>query len=204
MMYEAIVRWPSYHRIAWGTSIPAYAQFSRAALDAAGTEHFAEVGCGSLLFTAPMYQHARTASILLVDRSVEMLRRALERLSPENRTLPTGVMVLHADGTTLPVRSRVFSSVLSLNLFHVPCDRKALVAEFRRILIPGRGQLFLSSLVRSGRWSDAYLGFLHAMGEFGTPLTAEEVGETVADGWGVIESVRVEGNMSYVIVRHAG
>src|SRR5262245_47891589 len=78
--YEAVVRWPSYHRIFWGSSLEGYAQFARKALEAAGTNHFAEVGCGSLLFTGSIYRNLRTSSVVLVDRSLQMLRRAITRL----------------------------------------------------------------------------------------------------------------------------
>lgn len=66
--YEAVVRWPSYHRIAWGSSLQGYTRFGRDALEAAGTNHFAEVGCGSLLFTSSIYTDVRAASVVLVDR----------------------------------------------------------------------------------------------------------------------------------------
>ncbi len=204
IMYDAALQWSIYHRVAWGTSARAYAQFGSVALESAGRGCFADIGCGSLLFTAQMYRHVGTVSALLVDRSVQMLRRAVKRLGGETEGLPTGVVALHADGGRLPFRSAIFSSILGLNLLHVPCDRKALVAECRRTLVPGHGRLFVSSLVRSGRWSDGYLALLHRAGECGTPLTRESLGEMVAEGWGKIESLRVEGNMSYLVVRHAG
>jgi len=104
----------------------------------------------------------------------------------------------------VPVHAGIFSSILSLNLLHVECDRTAIVTEFSRLLIPGRGRLFVSSLIRSGRWSDAYLTMLHRAGEFGPPQTLDELCETVAGRWGVVESTRVQGNMSFLVVRHAG
>jgi SAM-dependent methyltransferase len=148
--------------------------------------------------------HDRRRRSWSIDRSIQMLRRAVKRLADDRNELPNGVVALHADGARLPVRSAVFSSILSLNLLHVACDRHALVAECRRTLVPGGGRLYVSSLVRSGRWSDGYLSFLHRVGEFGTPLTCEALSETVAGSWGRIESSRVEGNMAYLVVRHAG
>lgn len=41
-------------------------------------------------------------------------------------------------------------------------------------------------------------------GEFGDPLTLAELRETVASRWGVVKSARVEGNMCFLVVRHAG
>lgn len=104
----------------------------------------------------------------------------------------------------MPVRSGVFSSILCLNVFHVPCDGDAIAAEFSRTLVPGYGRLFVSSLVRSGGWSDTYMAALHRMGELAAPVTRDELCAKVAGRWGVVESATVEGNMCFLVVRHAG
>lgn len=204
VVYDAIVGRSIYHRIFWGTSAPAYTRFARVALEAAGDGCFAEAGCGSLVFTSPMYREFRGTFALLVDRSAQMLRRAMQRLSSDDGTIPDGVAVLHSDVAALPVRPGVFSSLLSLNVLHVPCDASAITAEFSRILMPGRGRLFVSSLVRSGRWSDAYMAALYRMGELAAPVTPDELRVRVANRWGVVESTKVEGNMCFLVVRHAG
>ena len=202
--YDAIVGRPAYHRVFWGTSPRSFARFGRAALEVAGAGPFTEVGCGSLLFTAPMYRHAVARSVALVDRSTGMLRRGRKRLGPSPGVLPPRIGMVQADGAMLPLRRGTFEAILSLNLLHVPCDRTAIVAEWARCLLPGRGRLFVTSLVRSGRWSDAWLSLLHRAGELGTPLTLDQLRETVAGQWAVIESERLEGNMCFLVVRHAG
>lgn len=203
-LYDTFVGRPLYHRVFWGTSPSAYARFARAALERTTDGHFAEVGCGSLLFTAPMYQAAHGPPVVLVDRSAQMLRRGLKRLNSARRAIPPGISLLHADAAALPIRSGIFSTILSLNLLHVPCDRAAVVAECARTLQPGRGRLFVSALVRSGRWSDAWLAALYRAGELGAPMTVDELRETVAARWAVIESAAVEGNMCFLVVRHGG
>ena len=204
VVYDAVVGRSMYHRIFWGTSAPAYTRFGRAALAAAGEGLFAEVGSGSLLFTAQMYRDTPGISTILVDRSIEMLYRALRRIGSDATQRPDGVVALHADATALPLRPAIFSAILSLNLLHVPCDRAGLAAEWARTLLPGRGRLFVSSLVRVGRWSDAYMSALQRVGELGPPLTLDEFRETVAGRWGVVESTTIEGNMCFLVVRHAG
>jgi hypothetical protein len=86
----------------------------------------------------------------------------------------------------------------------VPCDAAAITAEFARILIPGRGRLFVSALVRSGRWPDAYMAMLHRLGELAAPATPDELEARVAGAWGVVESRAIEGNMCFLVVRHGG
>jgi len=203
-IYDAVVGRPAYHRVFWGTSPRSFARFGMAALEAAGDGPYAEVGCGSLLFTAPMYRDARAGSVALVDRSMGMLSRGRKRLGSPDCGLPAGITMVHGDGAMLPLRRGAFSAILSLNLLHVPCDRTAIVAECARCLLPGRGRLFVTSLVRSGRWSDAWLSILHRAGELALPVTREQLCETVAGRWAVIESVALEGNMCFLVVRHAG
>src|SRR5919108_1375262 len=64
----------------------------------------------------------------------------------------------------------------------------AIARELERILEPARGRLFLTCLIRSDRWSNAYLRFLHRAGELREPWTLEELGRTIAGTWGVVES----------------
>jgi SAM-dependent methyltransferase len=202
--YDAIVGRSIYLRIFWGTSAPALTRFARLALEAAGNDGFAEAGCGTLVFTSPIYREFRGTCAVLMDRSAQMLSRAMKRLTVERGRRPDRVAVVHADIASMPVQSGVFSSILSLNVLHVPCDVESIAAVFGRSLRPGRGRLFVSSLVRSGRCSDAYLAMLHRTGEFGKPMTADELCARVCGRWGVVESMSVEGNMCFLVVRHAG
>ena len=202
-IYDAVVGWPPYHRIVWGTSAARYGEFARSALAAAGGDPFAEIGCGSLLFTAEMYREARTGTTLVSDRSLEMLRRAAKRLASHAHDRPARPIILHADAVSLPLLSSMFSSVLMLNLLHVPIDRTAIIAECGRLLIPREGRLFATCLVKTGRWSDAAMHVLHRAGELGLPLTRDEALDMMIGDWGLIESCEVEGNMTFVVVRHA-
>lgn len=195
-VYDAVVgRW-IYNRVFWGTSPASHTRFARAALDAAGQGAFAEAGCGSLLFTAAMHREPRAGTTLLVDRSVQMLRRAARRLSGSRPNLAR----LHADIGTLPMRSAAFASVLCLNVLHVTGEVARMTTELARILEPG-GRLFIAALVRTGRWSDSYMRMLERMGELAAPMTRADLCERVAGAWGTVESVRTEGNMCHLIVR---
>jgi hypothetical protein len=131
-----------------------------------------------------------------------MLRRGAARLDAAGSR--QSAVLLHADAAATPLRSGVFGSILSLNLVHVPCERARIMSEFRRLLSPNGGRLFVSSLILTGRWSDRYMAMLHRAGELDEPMTLEELRGAVAGGWGEVESTRVEGNMCFLVVRHAG
>lgn len=202
-LYDAVVGRSVYHRVMWGTSAGAFRRFARLALDAAGDGCFAEIGCGSLLFSAPLYATARPPLVVLADLSEQMLRRAARRLAPRGG-LPEPVHLLHADIGSLPMRPGSFESLLCLNVLHVSCDLGAIATEAGRLLAPGRGRLFVSALVRSGRWSDRYMAALHQAGEFGPPLPAPAFQERIAVPPLTIESARSEGNMHFLTLRNAG
>ena len=138
------------------------------------------------------------------DRSLEMLRRAAKRLASHAHDRSARPIILHADAVSLPLVSRMFSSVLMLNVLHVPIDRAAIIGECGRLLIPRHGRLFATCLVKTGRWSDAAMHVLHRAGELGVPLTRDEALDMMIGDWGLIESCEVEGNMMFVVVRHAG
>jgi SAM-dependent methyltransferase len=193
--YDAIVGRSLYHRIFWGTSAGAFTRFARDARAAAEAGWFAEVGCGSLLFTRALYG-AGPGPAILIDRSLGMLRRGMRRAAP----LGPRVAFLQADAAALPIRSGVFGAILSLNLLHVPCDREGIIAEFARLLAPG-GLLFLSCLVRSGRWSDSYLNALVRAGELGAPWTVESLRHAVAGEWATLERCEPEGNLCFLVAR---
>lgn len=202
-LYDAVVGRPLYHRVVWGASAAGYAAFGREALATAGAGRFAEIGCGSLVFTAGLYRSGSAGPVALTDRSIGMLKRAVRRLAGRgNRGYTCGL--LRADGAALPLASGAFASLLLLNLLHVPCDRAGIVAECGRLLAPGRGRLFATCLVRSGRWGDMAIELLHRTGELGTSITLDQATAMVAGTWGTIESVRLEGNMAFVVARHAG
>jgi SAM-dependent methyltransferase len=97
-----------------------------------------------------MYGDPSSATAILSDRSLVMLQRALKRLPRDSGPASGRLGALHADATALPLVSHAFSSILLLNLLHVPCDRAGIVTECGRLLIPDRGRLFATCLVRSG------------------------------------------------------
>jgi len=202
-LYDAVVGRSLYHRIFWGTSTGDYRRIAREAIDAARDGTFAEAACGSLLFTAHLHRDTAGPPTLLVDRSLRMLQRGMKRLRAGRAAPREDVVLLHGDVASLPIRPRTFTSILSLNLLHVRCDARAIVEELGRVLASGEGRLFLTCLVRSGRWSDAYLAALHRAGEFAAPWDLEALHHLATGSWAAIDSSTVKGNMCFLVLRHA-
>jgi SAM-dependent methyltransferase len=197
--YDAVLGRPLYHRAVWGCRMASFAAFARDAYDASGGDPFAEIGCGSLLFTAQMYREASNARAVLIDRSLPMLRRGMDRLGP---AVSDQLVGLQADAAGLPLRTGAFATLLSLNLLHVHCDRGAIIAQCGRLLAPG-GRLFVSSIAKTGRLGDASLRFYQRTGVMGPPLTADELTEAAAGTWGRVQTRRIEGSMVFLVVGRA-
>jgi hypothetical protein len=122
-----------------------------------------------------MYGDGASGPVVLSDRSLGMLNRAVKRLRHRSGPRRQPLMMLQADGASLPLASHTFSSLLLLNPLHVVCDRPGIVAECGRLLIPGRGRLFATCLVRAGRRGGAALAFLHRTGKLVGLQTMREV-----------------------------
>lgn len=195
-LYDAVVGSSLYLKVFWGTSPRSNTDFARQALASAGIGRFAEIGCGSLLFTSRIYDDMRAASATLVDRARPMLDRGQKRLE-KGKAPMRRIELLHADATRLPIADASFDAVLSLNLLHVVPEPARVISECWRVLKPG-GRLFVSVLVKSGRWSDAWLASLHRAGELGPPMTLDDLRRALG---GTIESQQSDGNLAFVVAR---
>lgn len=85
-----------------------------------------EVAVGTGLVAEPLA--ARGFQVLGADLSVDMLRRAIDRIGPR---------VVAADAGRLPFRTASVDAVVSIWTLHVVGDREAMVAEVSRVLRPG-------------------------------------------------------------------
>lgn len=79
----------------------------------------------------PLYRRYPEATIIGVDCSMNMLRRAQARFQEQG---VHNVHLLKADGAHLPVRDGTVDVVLSMNGWHAFADKQRAVAEMRRVL----------------------------------------------------------------------
>ncbi len=92
--YDHLVGNRLYNRLVWRASPASYAAFAAAAVsDSDGT--LLDVGCGTAVFTAASYR-STSRPLVLVDRSLGMLRRAAQRVSVD----PSRVALIQADCST--------------------------------------------------------------------------------------------------------
>jgi SAM-dependent methyltransferase len=168
--YDFVVGSRLYNRLLWGSSPQAYGAFADRAVFS-GSGPLLDAGCGSLVFTAAVY--ARTdRPLVLVDRSIGMLRAARTRLHRAVDGRSDGVVLLQADLRRLPFKPRAFSTVLCMGMLHLFDDVSQAVFALAELAEPG-GHLFLTSLVAETRIGKGYLSVLHRAGEVATPRTRD-------------------------------
>lgn len=165
--YDALIGSRLYNRVIWGAPITDYSAFAMEALRD-GNGPFLDAGCGTAVFTASVYHNAHRP-LVLVDRSLAMLRHAATRLSNVPATL------IQARLESLPFSRRSFETVACFAVLHVLDDPWTVLADLREHVAPG-GRLFASMLVADGsRTSRRYLSMLHRRGEVGPPRYADDL-----------------------------
>jgi SAM-dependent methyltransferase len=135
-----------------------------------------DVPVGTGVFTAPLYRRYPGATILGVDCSMSMLRRAQARFQEQG---VHNVHLLKADAAHLPVRDAAVDLGLSMNGWHAFADKQRTSAEMQRVL-RREGTLIACGYVRGARWlSDWCVRHFGIRGGYFTPpfVTEEELAE---------------------------
>jgi ubiquinone/menaquinone biosynthesis C-methylase UbiE len=155
-----------------------------------------DAACGSMLFTAQVYAGSNL-QIVAFDQSLRMLRRARARLIELAGCVPDRILLLQADLGNLVFRPGQFDTILCMNVLHQFADPAAMIPKLRTLLANG-GQLYLTSLVSSGRLiGDHWLSLLHKTGEFVRPRSAVELHKMLDDSLGEGVRYRTKGNMAF-------
>lgn len=196
--YDRMIGSRTYNRIAWGTSPAHYRAFARRAVQSAPGGWFLDAGCGTLLLTADAYRAAPGRPIVVLDQSLDMLRRGRARLADARGRTPPHIVFLQADLLDLPFRPGAFRTVMSMGMLHLFADAAPLAARLESLLLPD-GALYLTSLVENGRIGDRYLRFLHRGGEVAAPRTAAALEAQLRGALSRPLAYSATGNMAYAV-----
>jgi SAM-dependent methyltransferase len=196
-IYDLLVSTNLYNSVMWGSSPLDYIAFARQAFTSCPDGRFLDAGCGSLLFTAPIYLEY-SQQIIAFDQSIAMLRRARERLLKLAGSMPSHILLLQADLSDLPFQPASFCTVLCMNVLHHFGDAVTLISNLKKLLTD-EGHLFLTSLVSNNRFiGDHYLKALYLTREFVRPRSSFELQEIFNEPVNQEISYRVNGNMAFV------
>ena len=195
-VYDLLVSTRLYNSIMWGSSPRHYLAFARQAVASSPNGRVLDAACGSMLFTAPVYVESQR-TIIALDQSLAMLRRARKRLIDLSGRLPEHIVLLQANLSDLPFQPGMFDTVLCMNVLHHLEDATALILSLKRMLADG-GDLYLTSLVSNNRFiGDRYLNALCAAGDFVRPRGNRELKEMLERSLNQEVSYRVDGNMAF-------
>ena len=125
-----------------------------------------DVPVGTGIFTAPVYAGFPDATIMAVDSSMGMLRKAGERFQQQGLK---NFRLIRADVANLPVRDTAVDVVLSMNGWHAFADKGRAKAEFSRVLRK-EGMLIACGYVEgAGRRADWFVKHYGVRNGFFTP-----------------------------------
>jgi len=135
-----------------------------------------DVPVGTGVFTASLYHRYPDATIVGVDCSLNMLRKAQACFQEHD---VRNVHLLKADAARLPVRDAAVDLILSMNGWHAFADKGGAIAEMKRVL-PTGGKLIACGYVKGARrrsdWFVRHFGVRH--GYFTPPFfTGDELAE---------------------------
>ena len=198
VFYDHVVASRLYNRVVWGAAPDDYRAFEERALGSRPSGCALNAGCGSLAFTADVFGNAG-CSVILLDRSLRMLRRARRRLEHLCGQVPGHLTLVQADIFELPFKTSVFATVSCPAVIHAFEDPAQAIRQLIRVLAPG-GNLFLTSLVTvAGRgFANRSLRQMHRGGEIAAPRSATDVAEQLeaVDGLVNLDHTAI-GSMGY-------
>lgn len=165
--YDLVVGNAIYNRVVWGNWPSNYAKFCNQALTSMPGGIYLDAGCGSLVFTASAYAGADNKLIVLLDRSIGMLRKGRERIKRHCGEIPKNIVFIQGDIFSLPFQDTSFDTVASFGVLHIFEEKTDLLAELDRVRKQS-GQVFFSSLVGNNTLGRRYLNILKKAGEVAT------------------------------------
>jgi SAM-dependent methyltransferase len=164
-IYDVVACNRFYNWLMWGYSIKDYATLCEDSLASSSEGWALDLACGSLAFTAEIYANCSNRPIVFLDQSLKLLRKGKSRLEKLRGTISENMFFLHADALQLPFKANIFDTSISFNLLHcLSLDNvKKALKEIKRVLT-NDGNLAITTLVQSSRWSNRYLNMLAGSG----------------------------------------
>ena len=198
-IYDLVACNRFYNWLMWGYSTKDYTTLWKNAFAPSSEGWALDIACGSLAFTAKLYANYSKRPVVLLDRSLHLLRKGKSRLAKRNGKVPANMLFLHADAFQLPFKAESFSTIISLNLLHCLDNVRTVLKELKRVLTAD-GTVALTTLVVSGtRWSDRYLSMLARSGAV-VARTVEDL-LSIFDDLDMSVKHRIEGNLGFINYR---
>ena len=165
--YDGILAQPNILRricnaLVWGTGDDrSYVETVLSYLPAQFDGILLDVPVGTGAFTGAHYAGYSEATIIGIDSSMNMLRKAKKCFQKAGLK---NIHLLRADVAHLPLKDTAVDQVLSMNGWHAFADKQRAIAEIRRVLCP-QGKLVACGYIRGNRkisdWFVKHFGARH-------------------------------------------
>jgi len=196
LSYDAIAGNRFFNKFFWGNWPSSYKNFCEQGLKLSPDKPVLDVGCGSLVFTANVYAHSDNRFIVLLDRSLGMLKRARERLYKIHGSVPDNIAFLQGDAFDLPFSDDTFGSVMSHGLLHIVDHKSKILDELERVR-DQNGAISVSSLVSNNGVGRKYLSLLERSGQTGKNLSSDSL-NSLLNTRPVNYKLCTQGNIAYI------
>lgn len=197
--YDWIIGNRFYNRLVWGNWPSQYEIFCKQALASSRDGIVLDAGCGSLVFTAKTYAKSKRP-IVILDRSLGMLKRARNRLVQYAGNVPKNIILIQGDILHLPFLQGSFSTVQSFGMLHIFENTEVILNELTRVKVD-HGDIFLSSLAANNKLGGKYLQFLKKQNEVALCQSSRLLHQRLTKE-GVEFEDHTVGNMAYFV--HCG
>jgi SAM-dependent methyltransferase len=195
-IYDVVACNRFYNWLMWGYSVKDYFTLCEKALYSSSSGLVLDIACGSLAFTAKLYATYSRRPVILLDQSLNLLRKAKSRLIKVCDKVPDNMVLIQADALQLPFVPNVFGTLISLNLLHCLEDVKTALMEMERVLTPNGTAALTTLVVSATRWSDRYLKRLAASGLL-VPRSVDNLLSEFND-LGMSIKLQIKGNLAFI------
>ena len=196
LAYDAIAGNRFYNKLFWGNWPSSYQKFCEHGLKQSPEKPFLDVGCGSLVFTANAYAQSHNRRIVLLDRSLGMLKRARERVRKIHGSAPENISFIQGDVFDLPFVDNVFGSVMSHGLLHMFDRKRDILNELERVK-DSNGTISVTSLVSNIGVGRKYLSILEKSGQTAKNLSSDSLNKLL-DARQLDYELCTQGNIAYI------
>ncbi len=174
LAYDAIAGNRFFNRVFWGNWPSNYTKFCQESLSRSPNKPVLDVGCGSLVFTAVAYANSNRQPVVLLDRSLGMLKRARERLEQIRGSVSDNIVFLQGDVFDLPFKDSAFGTVISHGLLHMHDSKTGILSELERVKADD-GTISVTSLVNDKGLGRRYLQKLERAGQTGKNINSKSL-----------------------------
>lgn len=176
--YDLIVGNRFYNKLVWGNWPSQYEDYCRNCLNANPNGIVLDAGCGSLVFTSKAYADCNNKLVVLLDRSIGMLRGARGRIEKLCGSVPNNLVFIQGDIFDLPFKDSVFDIVMLQGLLHMFDEKISILKEINRVK-KETGLSAFTSLVGNNYIGRKYLEILKKSGEVASVQTSNSLDEII-------------------------